>query len=674
MPGDGRPHAQGGFAIVLGMRNPISALLMLAPVATAGGIRAQESPRPGGSNVHGGFLAEIPGLSEPASVAIGEKDEIYVLESLASRVRVFDAAGRELRSFGSRGSKPGELLDPRGLALAPDGEVYVSDTGNDRVQVFDAHGKFLRGFGIRGTGPSEFHQPLGLAVDTQRVWVADSRNHRVQVFLRDGRYANEIGRFGHEDGELDHPSDVAVDSDWNAYVADTDNQRICVFDRRGDFVRAFGGFGPYSGLFMTPSGIRFHAGRLYVADRDNHRIHVYDPKGELLHEFGVHSLLPREGAGKIHYPNQIAVAPSGQFVALVEGFEDRVQFFGPQTEASAILQVQQEKSAGSHYGGAISSSGPTMALLEPSAPALLVWDVAGDEPVEISRFGHFGSKPGQLVRPQGVALSADAGRAYVTDPGLGRLSVFDVSRPAGAELAFVPELVRFVKSLDFRKLWDEERKSGASRSGDPHPGDRTPRTTWPIEPGAVKVGPRGDLWMIDEANARVVVLDTGLVFVRSIGGGSLGTGPDSRLARPVDLALSPSGEVVYVVDAAEARVKAFDDEGRPLFAFGRRGSGPGDFASPFGITVGPDAGVYVSDEAGHRILRFDAVGRAVQTFGSPGTGRVEFWKPRGLAFDARGRLVVIDWGNHRGQILTPEGEFVRAFGSRFFVLPTQKKP
>ncbi len=648
---------------------------------------AQDTSKQGLSPSFGGFLAEIRNLSEPASLSIAPNDDLIVLESLPSRIRVFDPTGKDLRSFGTRGSAPGELLEPQGLALAPDGEIYVSDTGNDRIQVFSPDGTFLRNFGIRGTGPSEFNQPLGLAVDAQRVWVADSRNHRVQIFLRNGRYANELGHFGHDDGELDHPSDIAVDADWNVYVADVDNQRIAVFDRRGTFVRSFGGFGPYSGLFMTPSGIRYHAGDLYVADRDNHRIQVYDTKGELLHEWGVHALRPREGNGKLHYPNQVAIAPSGRFAAVVEAFENRLQLFGPETEESAILQRSQEKSTGSHFGAALDCAGPTLALLEPSAPALLVWDLSHGEPVEISRFGSFGPKPAQLVRPTGIALDRDAARAYVSDPGLARLSIYRVARPSEPELNYIPELVRFVKSLDFRALWEGEKETL------PGPVDHgaTERAPWPIEPGALESDARGNLWIIDAANARIVELDARLTILRAFGGGRPPGTPDSalvagdrgdaapgkadaRLLRPTDLALSPSGEILYVVDAADCRVKAFSSSGEPLFTFGRRGEGPTDFVRPFGIATGPDASVYVTDEGGDKIVQFDAVGRPLKAFGREGLGRVEFFKPKGIAVDARGRLVVVDWGNHRGQVLTPEGEFVDAFGSRLFIQPALKKP
>jgi DNA-binding beta-propeller fold protein YncE len=507
-----------------------------------------------------------------------------------------------------------------------------------------------------------------------------------------------IGSFGHEDSDLDHPSDVAVDDSGLIYVADTDNQRVVILDSKGTFVRQFGGAGPYPGLFHTPTGIRYFNGELFVADSGNHRIQVFDLNGNYKYEWGVHALLPHEGQGKLHYPNQIAIAPSGRFAAVLESFEDRIQIFGPETEESRVLQQSQEKSMAAQFGAAIATAGSTMAVLEPSTPSILLWDVAGDEPIELSRFGRYGTKAGTFIRPEGVALDPEARRAFVVDPGQMTISVLDVTRPKEEGLRYLPELVHFVKSLDVRAI------------------DDPTRPIWPIEPTAIRFGPRRDLWILDAANRRVVVFDEKLKFLRAIAseetsavssetnqGGSMELASDSHhradfhelalpLLEPTDLALSPSGDILYVVDAARGHICAFstspsasstspapkgassDQPGGMVRIIGRVGTGPTDFVRPFGIAVAPDGDIYVTDDAEHKVVRFDPTGAPKQSFGKRGLGRVEFFKPKGITFDAKGELLVLDWGNHRGQVLTRDGEFVRAFGSRVFVVPTLKKP
>ena len=482
----------------------------------------------------------------------------------------------------------------------------------------------------------------------------------------------------------------------NIYIADTDNHRIAIYGGTGKFLRNFGGAGPYPGLFHSPTGIRYFNGQLFVADSGNHRIQVFDTNGEYEYEWGVHSILPREGHGKLHYPNQIAIAPSGRLAAVLESFEDRVQVFGLETEESRVLQQSQEKSMAAHFGAAIATAGATMATLEPTTPSILLWDVAGYEPVELSRFGRYGTKSGTFIRPEGVALDPEAHRAYVVDPGQMTISVLDITRPKEGSLRYLPELVHFVKSLDVRAIDDPT-----------HP-------IWPIEPVAIRFGPKRDLWILDAANRRVVVFDERLTFLRSIEGdkSSGGTGeispeastqsgdssgppPDSRLdalplLEPTDLALSPSGDLLYVVDAGRGHVCVFNTSSpspsilaasnqasghRPdgsVRIIGRVGTGPSDFVRPFGIAVAPDGDIYVTDESAHKVVCFDPTGAPKMTIGKRGLGRIEFFKPKGIAFDAKGDLIVLDWGNHRGQVLTRGGEFKRAFGSRIFVVPTLK--
>lgn len=68
---------------------------------------------------------------------------IFVLDSQARELRIFDADGEHLRTVGRQGGGPGEFANPVGLAIHPDNEsLWVVDPGNGRYSVFDRDGEF----------------------------------------------------------------------------------------------------------------------------------------------------------------------------------------------------------------------------------------------------------------------------------------------------------------------------------------------------------------------------------------------------------------------------------------------------------------------------------------------------------------------------------------------------
>lgn len=77
-----------------------------------------------------------------------------------------------------------------------------------------------------------------------------------------------------------------------------------------------------------------------------------------------------------------------------------------------------------------------------------------------------------------------------------------------------------------------------------------------------------------------------------------------------------SAERVFVVDRANARVCAFDaSQLQPLFAFGRRGRGPGKLDDPWGCAAHRDV-FFVADRGNSRIVSFDVCGRPLRAIGA----------------------------------------------------------
>merc|ERR1711924_9907 len=67
---------------------------------------------------------------------------------MSNRIQVFDATGKFLRAFGSKGRKDGELNYPVSIVTNDENALFVCDQGNKRMRVFDASdGRFIHKWG-----------------------------------------------------------------------------------------------------------------------------------------------------------------------------------------------------------------------------------------------------------------------------------------------------------------------------------------------------------------------------------------------------------------------------------------------------------------------------------------------------------------------------------------------
>ncbi len=233
-----------------------------------------------------GVISEVKG---PWGVAVTEKGEVVVTEQDVHTISIFSRRGEKLRSFGTRGSEPGQLQCPHGVAVDGVGNVLVADSNNHRVQKFTAEGKFLAAAGTKGSGALKFNYPVDVAFSTKenKVYVLDG-NHCVQILNANLTFSSRFGKYGSNKGEFLRPCAVACDSTGKVYVADSGNHRIQVFTAKGKFVRMFGreGKGVEGGL-KFPAGVAVNAsGEVFVSESKGQRLSVFSPEGHFLSSRG----------------------------------------------------------------------------------------------------------------------------------------------------------------------------------------------------------------------------------------------------------------------------------------------------------------------------------------------------------------------------------------------------
>lgn len=134
-----------------------------------------------------------------------------------------------------------------------------------------------------------------------------------------------------------------------------------------------------------------------------------------------------------------------------------------------------------------------------------------------------------------------------------------------------------------------------------------------------------------------------------------------RFAMPHGLTVD-GDDNVWLTDCALHQVYKCSHDGRPLLTLGERGVAGDDdshFNLPTAVAIAPDGSFYVTDGYGNnRVLKFSADGRLLFQWGTKGTGPGEFDLPHGIALDAGGRVYVADRGNARVQVFDAQGRYL----------------
>ena len=218
-------------------------------------------------------LADDQPLPSPVGLALAPDGRLFVTDSQLGRVFTAEPGSDLLRPLALQEN----LRQPTGIAFDPDpGWLYVAETAAHRVSVFDQAGKLVKRIGSRGTGDGEFNFPTYLCLDGGRLMVADSLNFRVQFFDQQLRFTGSAGTLGSAPGSLPRPKGIAVDSAGHLYVVDAVLHVLQVFNRDGALLLALGAQGEQPGEFWLPNGLWIAPDdTIYVADSRNRRVQVF---------------------------------------------------------------------------------------------------------------------------------------------------------------------------------------------------------------------------------------------------------------------------------------------------------------------------------------------------------------------------------------------------------------
>jgi peptidylamidoglycolate lyase len=156
----------------------------------------------------------------------------------------------------------------------------------------------------------------------------------------------------------------------------------------------------------------------------------------------------------------------------------------------------------------------------------------------------------------------------------------------------------------------------------------------------LSVDPEGNLWITDLKRHQILKLDENGRVLFTLGEKGVAGWDATHFNRPTMAAFDRNGDA-YIGDGyGNSRVAKFSKDGKFLFEWGKKGTGPGEFNIPHSIAISREGNVVVCDRANARIQVFDAKGKFLEQWKSPELGR-----PWGIAAAQDGTYFVVDGGD-----------------------------
>ena len=195
--------------------------------------------------------AEDGRFRQVTDVAFGPEGDIYISDGyINSRIAKADKDGNWIKSWGNRGTNPGEFNTPHNIAADAKGNVYVADRGNRRIQVFDSEGKFLRIITVDVPFDENARPAIGNKPDlktyqqvqtfvpgapwtvcitpppNQVLYTSDAYPGRVYKLSLDGKVLGVLGQSGKQLKQFGWIHAIACPSENEIYVAELLNWRV----------------------------------------------------------------------------------------------------------------------------------------------------------------------------------------------------------------------------------------------------------------------------------------------------------------------------------------------------------------------------------------------------------------------------------------------------------------
>ncbi|MBI4854996.1 MAG: Ig-like domain-containing protein [Acidobacteria bacterium] len=645
----------------------------------------------------------------PIGVALDSAGNVFVVDSTNHRIRRIDTtgiittvAGNGTASFSGDGgvALSASLNTPLAIALDNAGNLFIADSLNSRIRRVDAqtgiittvagNGRYaFSGDGSLATSAS-LNQPGGIALDSKgNLYIADTENHRIRfVDTMTGRISTlagngNMGFSGDGDladkAQLNSPNGLVLDLlDNFLFIADTSNQRIRQIDLASKRISTIAGNGMAGFSFdrgsATSSSLNFPnsiatdiIGNIYIADTLNFRIRKVDLKT------GTINTLVGNGTRDFKGDGDLAVNASLQ-LAMAVAVDGNGNLFIADAETNyRIRKVDAATNFISSIAGIGSRSSGGDGLPAFQANLSNATDLALDKQGDIFIADPDNYRIRRIMRSSGI-IDTVAGfgvPGYNGDNIIATMASLDDP----TSVAVDGQGNFFIADSGNNRIRKVDIASGlistiAGNGTDGFSGDGGLATRAMLnQPTAIIFDSQGNLFIADSGNNRVRRIDTRGLITTVAGNGMASFSGDNALAFnaslnfPSSLVLDSMGNLL-IADTGNNRVRRVDVRGVITTIVGNGivgANGDGALAinaslnSPFGLTLDAQGNLFIADSGNNKIRQVDVNTKIIRSVagsglrGYIGDARVatsaNLNSPKSVAIDSSGNLLIADTGN-----------------------------
>jgi sugar lactone lactonase YvrE len=623
---------------------------------------------------------------------------------------------------------------PTGLALDAMGNLYIADQENNRIRKVSANGIITTVAG-NGTGGysgdggaatnASLNGPSGLGFDAiGNLYIADPGNSRIREVDPNGFITTVAGSgiaaFSGDGGagtnaSLNNPIGVALDAVGNLYVADFLNQRIREVHFAGlpaltlTNVSA-GNAGNYTVIVTSPFGSVTSALATLTVEAPpvitvqpasqivlagSNAVFSVGVTGSAPFEYSWYSAstnLVQSGTNSTLTLTGISTTDAGSYTVVVTNAWGSVtsQVAGLQVTLPVItiLPASQTVPAGANavFSVVVAGSGPfeyswyfaSTNLLQSGTNSTLT--LMGVSAANAGNYKVVATSSYCSVTSQVATLTVLAPPLVVNQP------VSQTALP-GTDVTFT---VGVVGTGPFTYLWQFNGTNlpndiistvagngvGGIFGHGVYSGDGAAATSANLfYPTAVVLDASGDLYIADEQNNRIRMVDANGIITTVAGDGPTwpssasfsgdgGPATNANIADPIDVALDAAGNL-YIADDGNACIRKVNTNGIITTVAGKDSAGySGDggpatsatLCHPCGVALDAAGNVYIADFSNNRIRKVGTNGIIITVAGTGNIGysgdggaatNADLYYPAGLALDEAGDLYIADGYNHR---------------------------